>query len=230
MGRGAAARDSRPNACGAPMTLLLGDVAPDFIQDSTHGKISFHDWIGDSWCVLFSHPADFTPICTTELGRVAQLADAWARRNVKVIALSVDSLEDHRAWLGDVEETQSCSVGYPILADADRSVSTLYGMIHPNADPKHTVRSVFVIDHNKLLRASFTYPPSTGRNFDEILRLIDSLQLTDGYKVATPVDWRDGDDVVIVPSLKDPEELKRRFPKGWTELRPYLRVTPQPNK
>ena len=212
------------------MTLLLGDIAPDFTQDSTQGRISFHDWIGDSWCVFFSHPADFTPICTTELGRVAHLAPEFAKRNCKVIALSVDPLEDHAKWVGDIEEIQSCQVGFPIIADSDRSVSGLYGMIHPNADPKQTVRSVFVIDHNRTIRATFTYPPSSGRNFDEILRLVDSLQLTDNYKVATPVDWKDGDDVIIVPSLKDPEEMKKRFPKGWTEVRPYYRVTPQPNK
>jgi len=212
------------------MTLLLGDTVPDFTQDSTHGPIAFHDWIGDGWCVLFSHPADYTPVCTTELGRVAQLAPEWAKRNVKVIALSVDSVADHNAWMGDVEETQGCSVGYPVLADTDRKVSDLYGMIHPKADPNFTVRSVYVIDPQKKLRASFTYPPSTGRNFDEVLRLIDSLQLMDGYKVATPVDWRDGDDVIIPPSVTDPEELARRYPKGFRTVKPYLRITPQPNK
>ncbi len=212
------------------MTLLLGDTVPDFTQDSTHGPIAFHDWIGDAWCVLFSHPADYTPVCTTELGRVAQLAPEWARRNVKVIALSVDSVADHDAWMGDVEETQGCSVGYPVLADTDRKVSTLYGMIHPKADPNFTVRAVYVIDPQKRLRASFTYPPSTGRNFDEVLRLIDSLQLMDGYKVATPVDWRDGDDVIIPPSVTDPEELARRYPKGFRTVKPYLRITPQPNR
>ena len=212
------------------MTLLLGDVVPDFTQDSTHGPIRFHDWIGDEWCVFFSHPADFTPICTTELGRVAHLAPAFEKRGCKVIALSVDPLRDHNDWIADIEDIQSCRVGFPIIADHDKSVSDLYGMIHPNADPKATVRSVFIIDHDKKLRASFTYPPSTGRNFDEILRLIDSLQLTDSHKVATPSDWTDGEDVIIVPSLTDPAELKRRFPKGWTDIRPYYRVTPQPDR
>ncbi len=212
------------------MGLLLGEVVPDFEQDSTKGKISFHDWIGQNWCVLFSHPADFTPVCTTELGRVAQLQEEFAKRGAKVIALSVDSLDDHRRWLNDVEETQCVKIDYPVLADCDRKVSNLYDMIHPNADPMQTVRAVYVIDDKKVLRASITYPPSTGRNFDEILRLIDSLQLTDKYKVATPVDWKDGDDVIIVPSLTDPDEIARRFPKGFTAIKPYLRVTPQPNK
>lgn len=212
------------------MTVLLGEVVPDFEQDSTQGRISFHDWIGQEWCVLFSHPADFTPVCTTELGRVAQLQDEFAARGVKVLALSVDSVEDHKKWLKDVEETQRVTVGYPVLADVDHKVSDLYGMIHPKADAAATVRTVFVIDDKKTLRASFTYPPSSGRNFDEILRLIDSLQLTDKYKVATPVDWHDGDDVIIVNSLTDPDEIARRFPKGYTAIKPYLRVTPQPNK
>ncbi len=212
------------------MSLLLGEVVPDFEQESTQGTISFHSWIGQDWCVLFSHPADFTPVCTTELGRVAQLKDDFAKRGVKVIALSVDSMDDHRSWLNDVEETQFVSIDYPVIADIDHKVCDLYEMIHPNADAKQTVRSVFVIDDKKVLRASFTYPPSSGRNFDEILRLIDSLQLTDKYKVATPVDWTDGDDVIIVPSLTDPEEIARRFPKGYTTIKPYLRVTPQPNK
>lgn len=212
------------------MTLLLGDIVPDFVQDSTEGKISFHEWMGNGWAVLFSHPADFTPVCTTELGRVARLKPEFEKRNVKVIGLSVDSVDDHRRWAGDIAETQGAAVNFPMLADHDGKVATLYGMIHPKSDAKLTVRSVYVIDSNKKLRASFTYPPSTGRNFDEILRLIDSLQLTDNYKVATPVDWKDGDDVIIVPSLKDEDEIKRRFPKGYKALKPYLRVTPQPNK
>ncbi|NHK28557.1 peroxiredoxin [Parvularcula flava] len=212
------------------MTLLLGQTVPDFNQDSTEGPIRFHDWIGDSWCVLFSHPADFTPVCTTELGEVSKLKDEWAKRNVKVIALSVDPVEDHKKWVGDIEETQSCKVWYPILADGDHKVAELYGMIHPDAAANITVRSVYVIDPNKKLRLTLTYPPSTGRDFREILRTIDSLQLTDGYKVATPVNWKDGDDVIIVPSLKDEAEINRLFPKGYTAIKPYLRVTPQPNK
>lgn len=212
------------------MSLYLGQTVPDFTQDSTQGPISFHDWIGDSWAVLFSHPADFTPVCTTELGAVAALKDEWAKRNVKVIGLSVDSVDDHNRWVGDIEETQSCQVWYPMLADHDRKVADLYGMIHPDAAANITVRSVYVIDPNKKLRLTLTYPPSTGRDFTEILRAIDSLQLTDGYKVATPVNWREGDDVIIVPALKDEEEIKKLFPKGYTAIRPYLRVTPQPNK
>ena len=212
------------------MSLLLGQTVPDFQQDSTHGQISFHDWIGDQWAVLFSHPADFTPVCTTELGEVAKLKAEWDRRDTKVIALSIDSAASHKDWIGDIEETQGASVWYPILADADQKVSDLYTMVHPDAAANVTVRSVFIIDPNKKLRAQITYPPSTGRNFEEILRVIDSLQLTDGYKVATPVNWRDGEDVIIVPSLKDEEEIKRLFPKGYTAVKPYLRVTPQPNK
>ena len=214
-------------------TLRLGDTAPDFTQDSTAGKISFHEWAGDSWVVLFSHPADFTPVCTTELGKTAALSGEFAKRNVKPIAVSVDPLESHGKWVNDINETQNTTVNFPILADADRKVAGLYDMIHPNAlstGPTATVRSVFIIDPKKAIRTTFTYPASTGRNFDEILRVIDSLQLTDGYKVATPVNWKDGDDVIIVPSLKDPEIIKQKFPKGHTEVRPYLRITPQPNK
>jgi len=212
------------------MSLLLGQTVPDFTQSSTHGDIQFHEWIGDKWCVLFSHPADFTPVCTTELGEVARLKTEWAKRNVKVIALSVDPVEDHKSWIGDIEETQNAKIDYPILADGDQSVSKLYGMIHPDAAANITVRSVYVIDPNKKLRLTLTYPPSTGRDFWEILRTIDSLQLTDGYKVATPVNWRDGDDCIIVPALTDKDEIARLFPKGHTEIKPYLRVTPQPNK
>ena len=212
------------------MSIRLGDIAPDFEQDSSLGRIRFHEWLGDSWGVLFSHPADFTPVCTTELGLTAKLKDEFAKRDVKAIALSVDSLESHQGWIKDIEETQATSVGFPILADADRKVASLYDMIHPNANDTLTVRSLFVIDPQKKVRLSITYPASTGRNFDEILRVIDSLQLTDNHKVATPGNWKDGDDVVIVPSLKDEEEIKRRFPKGYTAVKPYLRLTPQPNR
>ena len=210
------------------MTLLLGQTVPDFTAQSTLGEIRFHDWIGGDWAVLFSHPADFTPVCTTELGAVAALKDEWAARGVKPIALSVDPVEDHERWLGDVAETQGSAVDYPVLADPDREIAGLYGMIHPDAAANVTVRAVFVIDPQKTLRLSFTYPPSTGRNFAEVLRVIDSLQLTDRHKVATPADWQRGEDVIIVPSLKDEDEIKRRFPKGYEAIKPYLRVTPSP--
>lgn len=212
------------------MSLLLGDTAPDFEADTSEGPIRFHDWIGDDWVVFFSHPADFTPVCTTELGYTANLKDELARRKAKAIVISVDSVEDHKAWIRDIEETQNCTVDFPIIADPDKTVASLYNMIHPNADPKVTVRAVYVIDPDKKIRASIIYPPSAGRNFDEILRLIDSLQLTDGYKVATPVNWQPGEDVIIVPSLTDPDEIQRLFPKGHKEIRPYLRVTPQPDR
>jgi alkyl hydroperoxide reductase subunit AhpC len=212
------------------MGLHLGSVAPDFTQDSTEGPISFHQWIGDSWCVLFSHPKDFTPVCTTELGYVAKIKSEFDQRNVKVIALSVDPLDSHAGWVGDIEETQGSKINYPILADADRKVSKLYDMIHPEANDTLTVRSVFVIDPKKKIRLVLTYPASTGRNFEEILRTIDSLQLTDHHSVATPANWKDGQDCVIVPSLQDPEVLKQKFPKGYTVVKPYLRITPQPNK
>ncbi|HDR8942326.1 peroxiredoxin [Burkholderia vietnamiensis] len=212
------------------MGLRLGDIAPDFEQESSLGTIKFHEWLGDSWGILFSHPADYTPVCTTELGLTAKLKGEFDKRNVKVIALSVDGVESHKGWINDINETQSTVVGFPIIADADRKVSQLYDMIHPNANETLTVRSLFVIDPNKKVRLIITYPASTGRNFDEVLRVIDSLQLTDNYKVATPGNWKDGDDVVIVPSLQDPEELKKRFPKGFNAVRPYLRLTPQPNK
>jgi alkyl hydroperoxide reductase subunit AhpC len=211
-------------------TLRLGDTAPDFTQESTDGPIDFHAWAGDSWVVLFSHPADFTPVCTTELGKTAALSGEFAKRNVKPIAVSVDPLDSHGKWVLDINETQNTTVNFPILADADRKVSTLYDMIHPNASATATVRSVFIIDPNKAIRTTLTYPASTGRNFDEILRVIDSLQLTDSHKVATPANWKDGDDVVIVPSLQDPAELAQRFPKGFRAVRPYLRLTPQPNR
>ncbi|MGL5082660.1 MAG: peroxiredoxin [Microcoleaceae cyanobacterium] len=212
------------------MTLRLGDTVPNFTQATSEGEIDFYSWAGDSWVVLFSHPADYTPVCTTELGTVAKLKPAFDQRNVKVIALSVDDVESHKGWIGDINETQRTTVNYPIIADADRKVSDLYDMIHPNANAAVTVRTVFVIDPSKKLRLTLTYPPSTGRNFDEILRVIDSLQLTDNHQVATPADWKDGEDCVIVPSLKDPEELKQKFPKGYEEIKPYLRMTPQPNK
>jgi len=211
-------------------TLRLGDTAPDFTQESTAGTIRFHEWAGDAWVVLFSHPADFTPVCTTELGRTAALSGEFAKRNAKAIAVSVDSLDSHNGWVPDINETQRTTVNFPILADADKKVASLYDMIHPNASTTATVRSVFIIDPKKVIRTTFTYPASTGRNFDEILRVIDSLQLTDSHKVATPVDWKDGDDVIIVPSLQDPAELAQRFPKGYKTVKPYLRVTPQPNK
>jgi alkyl hydroperoxide reductase subunit AhpC len=211
------------------MALQLGDIVPDFTQDSTEGVINFHEWAGDSWVVLFSHPKDFTPVCTTELGTVARLKPEFDKRNVKVIALSVDDADSHRSWVGDIEETQNARMNYPILADSDRKVSDLYGMIHPNANNTLTVRSVFIIDPQKKLRLTLTYPASTGRNFDEILRVIDSLQLTDNYSVATPADWKDGGDCVVVPSIPT-EEAKQKFPKGVTEVKPYLRMTPQPNK
>ena len=212
------------------MSLRLGDIAPDFEQETSLGPIKFHEWLGNSWGVLFSHPADYTPVCTTELGLTSKLKGEFEKRNVKVIALSVDNVESHKGWINDINETQSTVVGFPIIADSDRKVSQLYDMIHPNANETLTVRSLFVIDPNKKVRLIITYPASAGRNFDEVLRVIDSLQLTDNYKVATPGNWKDGDDVVIVPSLQDPEELKKRFPKGFNAMRPYLRLTPQPNK
>jgi len=211
-------------------TLRLGDPAPDFTQDSNEGPIRFHEWAGDSWVVLFSHPKDFTPVCTTELGYTAKLKSEFAKRNAKVLALSVDPVDSHKGWINDINETQNTTVNFPILADADRKVSTLYDMIHPNASDSFTVRSVFIIDPKKKVRATITYPASTGRNFDEILRVIDSLQLTDNYSVATPVNWKQGEDVVIVPSLQDPEIIKQKFPKGYRALKPYLRLTPQPNR
>ena len=212
------------------MSLLIGDVAPDFEAETTDGPIRFHEWAGEDWVVFFSHPADFTPVCTTELGYTAKLKDEFAERGAKALVISVDSLDDHNAWIKDIEETQGASVQFPIIADPDRKVATLYSMIHPNADPKVTVRAVYVIDPNKKVRASIIYPPSAGRNFDEVLRLIDSLQLTDNHKVATPVNWVDGEDVIIVPSLTDPEEIARLFPAGYTEVKPYLRYTKQPNR
>ena len=211
------------------MALRLGDIAPDFTQESTEGPIHFHEWAGDSWVILFSHPKDFTPVCTTELGEVSRLKPEFDKRNTKAIGLSVDPLEDHKAWVGDIQETQGCALNFPLLADADRKVSDLYDMIHPNANDTLTVRSVFIIDPAKKVRLTLTYPASTGRNFDEILRVLDSLQLTDGYKVATPVNWNHGDRCIIVPAVSN-DEAKTLFPEGWDEQRPYLRFVKQPGK
>lgn len=211
------------------MALRLGDIVPDFTADSTEGKIEFHKWLGNSWGVLFSHPADFTPVCTTELGSVAKLQDEFKKRNVKTIALSVDPIASHHDWVKDINETQKTQVNYPIIADPTFEVSKLYDMVHPNASDKFTVRSVFIIGPDKKLKLSLTYPASTGRNFDEILRVIDSLQLTANYSVATPANWKDGEDVVIAPAIKD-EDIPGKFPKGHTRIKPYLRLTPQPNK
>lgn len=210
--------------------LHLGDIAPNFDAVTTAGDINFHDWAGDSWVVLFSHPADFTPVCTTELGRAAALNGEFQKRNVKPICLSVDSIDDHHAWAGDIGETQGTELNFPIIADPNREVADLYDMIHPNADAKVTVRSVFIIDANQKIRLILTYPPSVGRNFDEIIRTIDALQLTDDYAVCTPVDWKDGDDVIIPPSIKTEDITDAAYPKGFTEIKPYLRTTPAPNK
>ena len=211
------------------MALRLGDIAPNFEQASSAGPINFYDFLGESWGVLFSHPADYTPVCTTELGYTAKLQNEFAQRGVKAIALSVDDVDSHHGWIQDINETQNTTVNFPIIADQDRKVSTLYDFIHPNASETLTVRSLVIIDPNKKVRLIITYPASTGRNFHEILRVIDSLQLTDNYKVATPANWTQGDDVVIVPSLQDEAELKQRFPQGYTSVKPYLRLTPQPN-
>ena len=212
------------------MTIHLGDIAPNFTQDSNEGPIDFYEFLGDSWGILFSHPADYTPVCTTELGYTAKLKDEFSKRNVKAIALSVDDAESHKGWIQDINETQNTTVNFPILADQDRKVSTLYDFIHPNASETLTVRSLIIIDPNKKVRLIITYPASTGRNFNEILRVIDSLQLTDNYKVATPANWQDGEDVVIVPSILDEAELKQRFPNGYQAIKPYLRLTKQPNR
>lgn len=209
------------------MSLQLGQMAPDFEQASTAGPIRFHQWLGNSWGILFSHPKNFTPVCTTELGEVARLKSEWDKRNVKPIGLSVDPLDSHAKWDKDIEETQGQALNFPLLADDDKKVANLYGMIHPESDPTVTVRAVYVIDPNKKVRLTLTYPPSAGRNFDEILRVIDSLQLTDGEKVATPVNWEPGQPVIISPSLSN-EQAKERFPQGWKELRPYLRIVELP--
>jgi alkyl hydroperoxide reductase subunit AhpC len=218
------------NLEGDAMSLPLGSIAPDFVQDSSQGKIHFHEYIQGHWAVLFSHPADFTPVCTTELGETAKLKPEFDRRNARVLALSVDTSDSHTRWIPDINDTQKAEVDFPILADADRSVAALYGMLHPQSLDNQTVRSVFIIDPGKKVRLTLTYPASTGRNFKEILRVLDSLQLTDKHKVATPVNWQDGEDVVILPSIKDPAELERLFPKGYRAVRPYLRLTPQPNR
>jgi alkyl hydroperoxide reductase subunit AhpC len=212
------------------MAIQIGDTAPDFTQESSEGPIHFHQYIDGKWAILFSHPKDFTPVCTTELGAVAKLKAEFEKRNCRVIGVSVDDVPSHKGWIGDIEETQHTKMNFPILADPDRKVADLYGMIHPNANDTLTVRSVFFIDPKKKVRAMITYPASTGRNFAEILRVLDSLQLTDNHQVATPADWKQGDDCVIVPSITDPEELKKKFPKGYKALKPYLRMTPQPNR
>jgi alkyl hydroperoxide reductase subunit AhpC len=211
------------------MALQLGDEAPDFTAETSEGTINFHEWLGDKWGVLFSHPKDFTPVCTTELGAVAKLKGEFDKRNAKVIAISVDSAESHKSWIPDINETQNTTVNFPIIADPDRKVAELYGMIHPNASDSVTVRSVFVIGPDKKVKLTITYPQSTGRNFQEILRVIDSLQLTAKYQVSTPADWKDGEDVIIIPAVSD-DQAKEKFPKGFTAERPYLRITPQPNK
>lgn len=211
------------------MALRLGDEAPNFTAETTAGKINFHEWLGNSWGILFSHPKDFTPVCTTELGYMAKIADEFKKRNVKVLAVSVDPMESHNGWVKDINETQGCTVTYPLIADPDKNVATLYDMIHPNAIDNMTVRSVFVIGPDKKVKLMLTYPASCGRNFDELLRVIDSLQLTANFKVATPVNWKDGQDCIITPAVND-EEAKKLFPKGFRSVKPYLRYTPQPNK
>lgn len=210
------------------MALQLGDIAPDFEAETTEGKINFHDWLGNSWTVLFSHPKNFTPVCTTELGYTAKLKPEFEKRGVKVIGLSVDPLAAHEKWGDDIKETQGYALNFPLIADADRKVAHLYGMIHPNANDTLTVRSVFVIGPDKKIKLTLTYPASTGRNFDEVLRVIDSLQLTAKHQVATPVNWKSGEDVIIVPAVSD-EDAKKKFPGGWKTLRPYLRIVPQPH-
>jgi thioredoxin-dependent peroxiredoxin len=211
------------------MSLLIGDTAPNFIASTTKGEINFHEYIGDSWCVLFSHPASFTPVCTTELGQAANLELEFKKRNAKIITISVDQTEDQIRWIEDINETQNSNLQFPLISDSDRKISDLYGMIHPNASDTMTVRNVFIIDPFKKIRLTLAYPASTGRNFVELLRVLDSLQLTSNYKVATPVDWKDGEDTIILPAIKD-EEISNLFPKGHTVIKPYLRTTPQPNK
>ena len=211
------------------MAIRLGDTAPDFTAETTEGTINFHEWLGDSWGVLFSHPKDFTPVCTTELGECARIKPEFDRRNVKIIGLSVDPIDSHKGWAKDIEETQGAALNFPVIADPDRKIADMYDMIHPNASDTFTVRSVYIIGPDKKVKLMLTYPASTGRNFNEILRVIDSLQLTANYSVATPANWKDGDDVIIVPSMSD-EEAKEKFPAGWKPVKPYLRVTPQPNK
>lgn len=211
------------------MAIRLGDTAPNFKATTTEGEIDFYNWMGSSWAVLFSHPKDFTPVCTTELGAVAKLKSEFEKRGIKVVGLSVDGVKDHEGWSADIEETQGVQLNFPLIADSDRKISDLYDMIHPSADDTLTVRSVFVIDHNKKVRLMITYPASTGRNFDEILRAIDSLKLTSDHQVATPVNWKHGEDVIIVPAVSN-EDAKKKFPNGWKELKPYLRMVPDPTK
>lgn len=211
------------------MPLRLGEVAPDFHAETTVGPINFHDWAADKWVILYSHPSDYTPVCTTELGMTAKLKEEFERRNAKAIALSIDDLDSHMGWIKDIEETQDVKMNFPVIADADKKVAIAYDMLHPEADAKFTVRSVYIIDPEKKIRLTLTYPPSTGRNFHEILRVLDSLQLTDNYSVATPVNWEDGEDVVISPSIPT-EDIPDRFPKGHKVIKPYLRTTPQPNR
>ena len=211
------------------MSLRLGDIAPDFTANTTEGTLHFHEWLGNSWGMIFSHPADFTPVCTTELGRTAQLSDEFVKRDVKVIAVSVDPLDKHHEWVKDINEVNSTTVNFPMIADENREVATLYDMIHPNASEKSTVRSVFIIGPDKKIKLTLTYPASTGRNFFEILRVIDSLQLTATYSVATPADWQEGEDVIVTPAVTN-DQLEEKFPKGVTFVKPYLRKTPQPNR
>ena len=210
------------------MTIRLGDEAPNFIANTTEGEIDFHGWLGDSWGILMSHPGDFTPVCTTELGRVASLGEKFNKRNTKPIAVSVDPIESHSGWINDINETQNTQVNFPLIADPERKVATLYDMIHPNADNNATVRTLFIIGSDKKVKLSLTYPPSTGRNFQEVLRVLDSLQLTASHQVATPADWQHGQDCVVLPAIKT-EDIPAKFPKGYTEVKPYLRTTPQPN-
>jgi alkyl hydroperoxide reductase subunit AhpC len=211
------------------MAIRLGDEAPDFTAETTEGTVDFHDYLGDNWGMLFSHPKDFTPVCTTELGALAKRKAEFDKRNVKLIGVSVDPLESHQGWSKDIEETQGTAPNFPLIADADKKVANLYDMIHPNASDTVTVRNVFIIGPDKKVKLIITYPQSTGRNVDELLRVIDSLQLTAGYSVSTPVDWKDGDDTIILPAISD-DDAKEKFPKGWKTLKPYLRMTPQPNK
>ena len=210
------------------MALRLGDIAPDFSAVTTHGNINFHDWLGDSWGILFSHPKDYTPVCTTELGYMSNIKPEFDKRNVKILAISVDPVDSHKGWVGDINETQNTTVNFPIIADPERKVSDLYDMIHPNADDTLTVRSVFVIGADKKVKLTITYPASTGRNFDEVLRVVDSLQLTSAYQVATPVNWKHGEDCIVVPSIPT-EDIPEKFPKGFREIKSYLRYTPQPD-
>ena len=210
-------------------SLYLGDEAPNFNAESTSGKINLHDWIGNSWCILFSHPKDFTPVCTTELGTAARLTSEFDKRNTKLIGISIGDVDMHKKWIPDINETQNVSLQFPIIGDISREVATLYGMVNPASPDSFTVRSVFIIDPKKKIRLILTYPASTGRNFSEIIRVLDSLQLTDNYKVATPADWKQGDDCVILPSITNPQDLKKLFPKGFKEIKPYLRITPDPS-